>query len=310
MQDNVTISHRGSRYEIGRGPGYYGIWRVESAEDIPLAGAGTHAIEWWTENPQGWQDAWDRFTGIEKSSDIVEVSLPPVEPALAGQPAWAGQPDLADLPAGAVGAVAVGSTGDRMPSPLARLVPPVALTFGVLLGLIGLFPGYVGGQALTAHAAEWVPHLFYLAGWMAGAVLLFRGGLRGGALARAGRGGAAGAGHERRHLWPASFRLRSGGRWRIPPDRRRPGAHPAELAPLHTGIRGRGSCVAGWSTRPAAWPGGNPGGGAHRGGRARRGHRVRSVLGQLHADHAVRVLSLSDRRQCFPQPLADSSLAT
>lgn len=181
MQDNVTISHRGSRYEIGRGPGYYGIWRVESVEgsgeSSPLASTAeerSHAIEWWTENPQGWRDAWDRFTAIEKPSDIVEVSLPSVEPVLAGQPV------------GAAGAVVAGSTGDRMPSPLARLVPPVVLTFGVLLGLIGLFPGYVGGQALTAQAAQWVPHLAYLAGWMAGAVLLFRGGHRGGVLARGG----------------------------------------------------------------------------------------------------------------------------
>ena len=175
MQDNVTISHRGSRYEIGRGPGYYGIWRVESAEER------SHAIEWWTENPQGWQDAWERFTRIERSSDIVEVSPPSVEPVLAGQPTLEG-----GQPAGAAGAVAAGSAGDRVPSLLARLVPPAALTFGVLLGLIGLFPGYVGGQSLTAQAAQWVPHLIYLAGWTAGAVLLFRGGLRGGTLARGG----------------------------------------------------------------------------------------------------------------------------
>ena len=86
MQDNVTISHRGSRYEIGRGPGYYGIWRVESAgvESAWQERGRSHAIEWWTENPQGWADAWERFTGIEKSSDIVEVSLPSVAPALAG----------------------------------------------------------------------------------------------------------------------------------------------------------------------------------------------------------------------------------
>lgn len=172
MHDNVTISHRGSRYEIGRGPGYYGIWRVDSAS----ADERAHAIEWWTENPQGWRDAWDRFTAIEKSSDIVEVVAPVIAPVMAG----------ASQPGAGIGPVAVGSTGDRRPSPLARLVPPVVLVFGVLLGVIGLFPGYVGGQALTAQAAQWVPHLFYLAGWVAGAVLLFRGGFRSGVLARGG----------------------------------------------------------------------------------------------------------------------------
>jgi hypothetical protein len=176
VQDNVTISHRGSRYEIGRGPGFYGIWRVDAADE-QQSQEPRHPIEWWSENPQGWQDAWERFTGIEKSSDIAEVS-PPLPEMPAGE--------LAALGAGGAGLAGAGSTGDRIPSPLARLVPPTLLMFGVLLGLIGLFPSYLAGQSLTAQASQYLPHLIYLAGWVAGAVLLFRGRLRGGSLARGG----------------------------------------------------------------------------------------------------------------------------
>jgi len=166
VQDNVTISHRGSRYEIGRGPGYYGIWPLEptaqpSGQDKP------HPIEWWAENHQGWADAWERFSGIEKASDIVEVVATPAVPAMAGPPI---EP-VTMAPGGVAGA---GPATARTPSPLARLVPPTLLLFGVLLGIIGLFPGYVGGQALTAQVSQWLPHLIYLAGWVAGAVLLFR----------------------------------------------------------------------------------------------------------------------------------------
>ncbi len=175
MQDNVTISHRGSRYEIGRGPGYYGIWRVESAEALAAGQERSHAIEWWTESPQGWVDAWDRFTGIEKSSDIVEVIQAPAAPVLAGAPGWP-----------TAGVAVGGAVAARMPSPLGRLVPPALLMFGVFLGLIGLFPDYIGGQGLTAQADQYLPHLIYLAGWVAGGVLLFRGRTRGGALARGG----------------------------------------------------------------------------------------------------------------------------
>lgn len=180
VQDDVTISHRGSRYEIGRGPGYYGIWRVESAEAIAAGQERQHAIEWWTENPQGWVDAWERFTGIEKSGNIAEVTVAPAAPVRAD--ALSGDVLVIGSIPGAGGAAGAGSATGRTPSPLARLSLPVLLLFGVLLGLIGLFPSYVAGQALTAQSAQWLPHLCYLASWVAAAVLLFRGGGR----ARAG----------------------------------------------------------------------------------------------------------------------------
>ncbi len=71
MRDDVIISHRGSRYEIGRGPGCYAIW--------PAGAAHLQPIEWWPETEAGWQDAWARFTDIESRRSITEV------PAASGQ---------------------------------------------------------------------------------------------------------------------------------------------------------------------------------------------------------------------------------
>jgi hypothetical protein len=51
------------------------------------------------------------------------------------------------------------------------------LAAGVVLGVIGLFPSY-SGSSLASQAANLWPHLIYLAGWAAGAVLIFRGGAR------------------------------------------------------------------------------------------------------------------------------------
>src|SRR5260221_3613334 len=57
VPENVIVSHRGVRYEIGRGPGFYGIW--------PTGAAGFQPIEWWPETADGWNGAWSRFSEIE-----------------------------------------------------------------------------------------------------------------------------------------------------------------------------------------------------------------------------------------------------
>jgi len=46
------------------------------------------------------------------------------------------------------------------------------LALGVALGIAGLFPGYFGNSSLASDSTELVPHLIYLAGWAASAVLL------------------------------------------------------------------------------------------------------------------------------------------
>ncbi len=70
MRDDVIISHRGARFEIGRGPGCYAIW--------PAGAAHLQPIEWWPETEAGWQDAWARFTDIESRRSITAVTQEPV----------------------------------------------------------------------------------------------------------------------------------------------------------------------------------------------------------------------------------------
>jgi hypothetical protein len=138
LRENVTISYRGKGYEIGRGEHFYGIWRLGAPQPEP--------VEWWPDTPEGWSGAWSRFTSVEAPSSIVP----------AGQEA-----------AGAPGA-----------SQRAVLAAVALLGAGIVLGIAGLFPAYLGGSSLASSAADLVPHLIYLAGWAASAVLIFRGGRR------------------------------------------------------------------------------------------------------------------------------------
>ena len=140
MQENVTISHRGSRYEIGSGRGFYGIWL-----------RGDHSnVELWPQTPDGWLSAWSRFVAIEAPWSIVAVG-----PVTAAGGAWDAAP-----PARAA-----------TPGP-ARWVAFWLLAVGVGVGIAGLFPGYLGQPSLASESAELVPHLIYLAGWAASAMLL------------------------------------------------------------------------------------------------------------------------------------------
>ena len=66
MAENETILYRGARYEIGRGPGFYGIWPADAPRP--------DSIEWWPETPEGWHGAWSRYTAIETPGTIVPVS--------------------------------------------------------------------------------------------------------------------------------------------------------------------------------------------------------------------------------------------
>jgi hypothetical protein len=149
VQENVIVSHRGVRYEIGRGPGLYGIW--------PAGAAGFQPIEWWPETAEGWNGAWSRFSEIESRRAIQPV----------GQSGGSGEPPSPDLPA---------------------IVASALLAIGVAVGIAGLFPDYIGGGSLAQQAANVVPHAIYLAVWAASAVLIALGGTRrqAGALLAAG----------------------------------------------------------------------------------------------------------------------------
>jgi len=61
--------------------------------------------------------------------------------------------------------------------PVWVMVAAGLLGLGVLLGVIGLFPGYFGSQSLASQAYLFVPHLLYLLTWAVSAALIV-GGLR------------------------------------------------------------------------------------------------------------------------------------
>jgi hypothetical protein len=139
LRENVTISYRGKGYEIGRGEHFYGIWRLGMPQPEP--------VEWWPDTPEGWSGAWSRFTSIEAPGSIV--------------------------PAGQEAAPAASGSSQR-----AVLVAVSLLGIGIVCGIAGLFPAYLGGSSLASSAADLVPHLIYLAAWAASGVLILKGGRR------------------------------------------------------------------------------------------------------------------------------------
>ncbi|HWG00492.1 MAG TPA: hypothetical protein VG164_01420 [Trebonia sp.] len=163
VPDKVTISHRGARYEIGRGKRYYGIWVADAPQSDP--------IDRWPETREGWAQAWTRFVSIETPQTIAAVEPSSSGVKFPGIRRWrAGRAD--------------GATAEDATAKNRRLSGPVIaaalLGFGVLIGIVGLFPDYFTGQSLASQTAELVPHLFYLAGWAVSAFLILRGARAGG----------------------------------------------------------------------------------------------------------------------------------
>lgn len=190
MQENVIVSHRGARFEIGRGPGFYGIWPAGAAQWQP--------IEWWPETPAGWQAAWARFTDVERRRAIHQVSAQlsaagepafppgpgqlhdPVQPLGHDQPLGPGRPASPDQPP-ANPLPAERTSG--LPATIRRAGRPATvaaalLAAGVAIGIAGLFPGYFSGTGLAGQAEQLVPHVIYLAAWAAAAALIVAGGPR------------------------------------------------------------------------------------------------------------------------------------
>ena len=188
MHDNVIVSHRGARFEIGRGPGYYAIWPAGAAQWRP--------IEWWPETSDGWKAAWARFTDVEPRRAIHQVnqSLPtdpstgpgafqqsPNQPVGLGQPLGPGQSASLGQPSPAIPLPAERTAG--LPATLRRAGRPAILAAallaaGIAVGFAGLFPGYFGNTSLSDHPYLLVPHLIYLATWALSAAMIVGGGTR------------------------------------------------------------------------------------------------------------------------------------
>jgi hypothetical protein len=143
VRENVHISHRGRSYEIGRGPGFCAIWTF-GAPDLQPA-------EWWPETADGWAAAWARFVFLEGPKNIVAVTqFPPPPDSPPSSPVY---------------------EFDAVTTPRTK-VAAALLLIGVALGLIALFPSYIGGKSLVSQADQYVPHLFYLVAWGASAALI------------------------------------------------------------------------------------------------------------------------------------------
>ncbi len=205
MRENVTISYQGAGYELGRGPGYYGIWATDAPPTQP-------PLEWWPETGDGWAAAWARFSWIAQAGPITQVGdpgavpvppaagpTPPAEPVLPASTATedtatedtaalttpgtapgsgAAMPPASAIPYGTSTAPYPARAAGRGGRSASAVTAVVLLALGVVLGFVGLFPGYVGSASLASDASELVPHLLYLAAWATGAVLILLGGTK------------------------------------------------------------------------------------------------------------------------------------
>ena len=187
MFDRVTITYRGAKYEIGRGSGFYGVWTAGGARSQPL--------ERWPETPEGWTAAWSRFASIEALGTIVPVgrNTPPVPPVALREDEGTGPFGETTAPAGETGETTPAPAGSVPYTPYGQYTPRVApvlggkaarivaaalLGAGVILGVAGLFPAYIGGASLAHQAEQVTSHAIYLAVWTISAVLILLGGTR------------------------------------------------------------------------------------------------------------------------------------
>ena len=182
MPEKATISHRGEKYEIGRGRRFYGIWAIGAPYEAP--------IDRWPEHHDGWRQAWARFTVIEAPGTITAVGRERKSPlaALRRRRSLAGGPVVGDsvVDGTAAGEDAGPGAARRPGHGGALLAGEGLLVLGVVLGLAGLFPGYLGGQSLLSQWDQVIPHLCYVIGWMVTAALVALTVARPGSAARLG----------------------------------------------------------------------------------------------------------------------------
>jgi hypothetical protein len=154
VPEKAVISHRGEKYEIGRGKRFYGIWVVGAPYEAP--------VDRWPETRDGWEQAWTRFATVEVPGTIapVQSKRSGLGAMLKSRRAAADGPGAADGAAAASDAATAGRRGGT-----ALLIGEGLLVLGVVLGLAGLFPSYVGGQSLLSQGYQVVPHLVYVIAW-------------------------------------------------------------------------------------------------------------------------------------------------
>ncbi|HYK69409.1 MAG TPA: hypothetical protein VEV45_15805 [Streptosporangiaceae bacterium] len=172
MPDYFSISYRGATYALGQGPHFYGIWYAAEPQGLPL--------EQWPLTPDGWTAAWSRFAAVEVPGTITPVT-PAVAPMTgpAGPMAGSGG-QLAAGPQAAGGATGWDARSDADPAAATRngRIAAALVGVGLVLGLIGLFPAYIGGASVASQSFNLAPHVIYLVTWALSAALILTGGAR------------------------------------------------------------------------------------------------------------------------------------
>ena len=158
MPEKAVISHRGEKYEIGRGKRFYGIWVIGAPYEAP--------VDRWPENRDGWQQAWARFTALEVPGTITAVARERKGLRLSLGRRKGSNTNLADDASSDAEAAGRARRGRGL------LLGEGLLVLGVVLGLAGLFPAYEGGQSLLSQWDQVVPHLLYVIGWAVTAALV------------------------------------------------------------------------------------------------------------------------------------------
>ena len=161
MPEKAIISHRGEKYEIGRGKRFYGIWVVGAPYEAP--------VDRWPETREGWEQAWSRFATVEVPGTIAPVPAQRIGLGTMLKSRRASAEPGADPASGSAGSVTgaavSGVAAAARRGGTALLVGEGLLVLGVVLGLAGLFPDYAGGQSLLSQGDQVVPHLCYVIAW-------------------------------------------------------------------------------------------------------------------------------------------------
>jgi hypothetical protein len=211
--DKVTITYRGEKYEIGRGREFYGIWAAGTSrtDPQPLQWWPETSEGWaaaWTkfagiEAPgtivpvgrrtppiaQGPVQAGEGAAAMAGGSTVQVGQASQGTALLDERPAQADEADEADDADEGLASFSQGPFGLAGAPFGARTAPPartrtgpagaaLLLAAGVILGIAGMFPTYLGGTSLAQQTAQVVPHSIYLAVWTASAVLILLGGVR------------------------------------------------------------------------------------------------------------------------------------
>ena len=156
MPEKAIISHRGEKYEIGRGKRFYGIWVVGAPYEAP--------VDRWPETRDGWEQAWTRFATVEVPGTIAAVRS-----QRAGLGAML-KSRRATAAAGPGPADGCGRRGGRTRRRGAAAGPRcwsarACSSLAWCWGWPGCSPTYAGGQSLLSQGDQVVPHLCYVIAW-------------------------------------------------------------------------------------------------------------------------------------------------